>query len=143
MQKVKIALCAAWCAASLAACGDDEGGCDIPTGAWEIVYTEVSGDCGIGSYEVLVTYDGTAESVESTPPGCTGGRRLVDDRCTLVVDLDCEARDASGTLLGYTSIVGELNFVSDDRLTGTTQQDVEGVDGTSCSSRFEAEGRPR
>lgn len=143
MRELKIALCATFLLPALAGCGDDGGGCDIPVGAWEIVYTEVSGDCNIGSYEVLVTYDGTAESLESTPQGCTGGRRLSDDQCTLVVDLNCEVRDLAGDIVGYTSFVGELNFVADDRVTGTSQQDGQGVDGSSCSSRFDIEGGPQ
>jgi hypothetical protein len=126
-----------------AACGDDDPGCEIPTGAWSITYTETSGDCQIGSYDVLVVYDGTAASLEQLPDGCTGDRTLVDGQCTLVIDLTCEALDPSGAYLGDVRTVGELNFVSDDRLEGTVSQEAVGPDGSSCKSRFDVVGAPQ
>lgn len=129
---------------SLAACGgDDDGGCVIPEGAWLITYSERSGDCDFGDYEVLVAYDGTRNGIESTPLGCTGGRALSDDQCVMTLDLTCRAEDASGAYLGDVKSTGELKFVADDRIEGVISQMVVDTSGATCTSIFDVVGEPQ
>lgn len=129
--------------AATAGCGSDsDDGCPIPTGTWNIRYTEVSGDCGLDPFDALVAYDGTRESLEATPPGCTGARTLSKDSCTLTVALRCEIEDANGLALVQQGM-GEFRFVADDRIEGLVENYYSTPEGDSCVSRQEVLGTPR
>lgn len=129
------------CALVATACGsgsDDGGMCEPLDGAYDVTFTEVSGDCGFGEVEQVIVYGDAAQAPSAD---CTGGQSVSDDGCVATLDQTCAIYDEiTGDFVGDSNQKGSLE-ASGDGFSGKLQWHIVFADGSSCSSIVEVLGR--